>query len=72
MLFVICQTSLIKAVPLNQIFEIQHITKRLKTSLFGYEHQVCDFGLQHQFLTRPGLAIHFGEIILQELYMGFC
>ncbi len=23
-------------------------------------------------VTRPGLAIHFGEIILQELYIGFC
>ena len=22
-------------------------------------------------LTRPDIAIHFGEIILQELYIGF-
>jgi hypothetical protein len=44
MLFVICQVSLIKAVPLNQIFEIQYIIKRILISLFGYEHQVCDFG----------------------------
>lgn len=44
MLFAIRQVSLIKAVPLNQIFEIQHIMKYTNASLFGYEHQVCDFG----------------------------
>jgi hypothetical protein len=44
MLFVIRQVSFIKAVPLNQIFEIQYIMKYINTSLFGYEHHVCDFG----------------------------
>jgi hypothetical protein len=44
MLFVIRQLSLIKAVPLNQIFEIQCIMKYIRISLFGYEHKVCDFG----------------------------
>jgi hypothetical protein len=44
MLFVIRQVFLIKAVPLNQLFDIQLIMKHIETSLFGYEHQVCDFG----------------------------
>ena len=44
MLFLIRQVSLIKAVPLYQIFEIQYIMKYINISLFGYEHQVSDFG----------------------------
>lgn len=44
MLFVIRHVFLIKAVPLNQIFEIQYIMKYINSSLFGYEHQVSDFG----------------------------
>ena len=44
MLFVIRHLPLIKAVPLNQIFEIQCIMKCIRISLFGYEHNVCDFG----------------------------
>lgn len=44
MLFVIRQLSLIKAVPLNQIFEIQCLIKHFHYLLFGYEQQVCGFG----------------------------
>jgi hypothetical protein len=43
-MFVIRQLSLIKAVPLNQISEIQYLMKYINILLFVSAHQVCDFG----------------------------